>query len=176
MGIVTSEEYKRFASIEGVKYNDRIEWLIEACSAVVEDVLGYKYHEQGFNETIYTTAGRQSYFLSRTDAIVSNVTYTRRATKETFKIDPDDIIIEDTGMFTLLAVDAGNHDKIVLELGYNTESGDTIKLATMLLVKYYFKEEFNKSGVSAGGQNVSYISGKNLPPHVRTLLQLHRII
>ena len=58
-------------------------------------------------------------------------------------------------------------------LGHD-EVTDDIKLAAKLLVRYYHKDEYNKTAMSISGSSVTLNQGSGLPPHVRAILDLHR--
>lgn len=58
--------------------------------------------------------------------------------------------------------------------GYETIPSD-LKMAAIELVTYMVKREFNKSQ-SLGGENVTFLDPQSLPPHIRTPLELYRVI
>lgn len=176
MSFITLEEYKKFAAIEGSKTDAQIVSLISAATAIVEDVLGYKIRSSSYEHDLYTRAGVTEYFLDRDNPIISKIVYRKRSDKTEFEVDPDDVIVNSNGKLEFLIPITADNDRIRVTAGYSTEANDSIKLATMMLVKYYYKEEYNKTAQTSMGGSVSYTTGKNLPPHVRTILLMNRVM
>lgn len=175
MNIITQAEYKAFANITGAKEDAQIDALITACSSIVEQVLGFSYSDVTPSRiTMY--ANRDTYFLDTTAGINNTLKYTPRSTGVAEDMDASQYILDNSGKLIILRNNIQDYDTITVQSTQSSTIPEDIKLATMLLVKYYYKEEFNKSSIAAGGQQVNYITGNNLPPHVRTLLLLHRVM
>ncbi|AUG85033.1 hypothetical protein FDJ19_gp026 [Vibrio phage Ceto] len=176
--IITIDEYKAFASIEGKKNDPQIEALIKSCSEIVQEYIGYPLTATGSIETtVRTRAKVTEYMLPNFEMDVQEVKYIPRGSTSAngISLDSSDYYVSDTGKLELYSITPNNGD--TLWISYNIAAPDleSIKLATMLLVKYYYKEEFNKTSVGAGGQTVAYQTGKNFPPHVRAILLMHRM-
>lgn len=175
--LVTLDEYKQFASIEGKKDNAQLQSLITACSQLVQDYLGYTLEDStGLNAVIRTRKGATEYMLPSFDAVVNKVTYKIRGTTLEKELTEDDVHIEDTGLIQLYDIIPGEGDIIKVAYTANKELTEALKLATNLLVKFYYKEEFNKTSIGAAGQTVTYQVGKNFPPHIRAILMMYRLL
>lgn len=173
--LITLDEYKAFASIEGKKMDPQIVALISSCSEIVQDYIGYPLSGSGTTEaTIRTRNNVTSYMLPGINLDVQSIKYTPRGGTE-ITLSNQDFYASDTGLLELYTINPKDGDFLVVTYAVAATDLEAIKLATMLLVKYYYKEEFNKSSVAAGGQTVSYQTGKNFPPHVRAILLMHRM-
>lgn len=173
------DEYKTFASIEGKKTDLQIAALITSCSRIVQDFIGYPLEASGaLSKNIQAATGVQSYMLPGVDLIVDSITYIPKGFEEStgIPLKPQEFLVSETGRLDLLNVAPVQGD--TFKVAYRIQGTDleSIKLATMLLVKYYYKEEFNKSSITAGGQTVSYQTGKNFPPQVRAILMMYRML
>ncbi|QKN85669.1 hypothetical protein KNV09_gp025 [Vibrio phage Athena] len=176
--IITIDEYKAFASIEGKKNDPQIAALIKSCSEIVQEFIGYPLTATGDIEaTVRTRAHTTEYMLPNFEMDVSDVKYIPRGDDASsgISLDKHDYYVADTGKLELYSLVPNNGDSILISYSIAAPDLESIKLATMLLVKYYYKEEFNKTSVGAGGQTVSYQTGKNFPPHVRAILMMHRM-
>lgn len=175
--LITIEEYKAFASIEGKKTDPQITALIKSCSELVQDFIGYTLASDGSSEQILRAIeGSQTYMLDMADPDIATIYYEPYNSSDTIELKEDiDYYVSDTGRLELYTVTPRRGDRLQVTINTSKEDLESLKLATMLLVRYYFKEEFNKTSVGAGGQTVSYQSGKNFPPHVRAILLMHRM-
>lgn len=180
MAIITIQEYRDFIGHEGTKVDPRLDSLILAVSSAIELYLGYKLDETA-TASILTISRRQDYYLDSTGATVTGITYDRPYPykEETpFTLTEDMYFVEsDTGRVTIFYPEM--EERGVLKVTYSqtgTSTLEDIKLAAKLLTRYYYKDEYNVQSINAAGQSVSFITGKNFPPHVRTLLDLHRVL
>lgn len=175
--LITLDEYKIFASIEGKKTDPQITALIKSCSKIVQDYLGYAPDATGKGRAYVQAHNRTTtYMLPVVNIDVQNteVYYLPRGNNQVDLVK-EDYYISDSGKIDFYTVNPRDGDRF--EIVYTLEAQDleSIKLATMLLVKYYYKEEFNKTAMGAGGQTVSYQTGKNFPPQVRAILMMYRM-
>ncbi|QIG60731.1 hypothetical protein VPT02_155 [Vibrio phage VPT02] len=176
--IITIDQYKAFASIEGKKNDPQIEALIKSCSEIVQDYIGYPLTSTGAIETtIRTRNNTTSYMLPAIDMDVQQLKYIPRGydSADGKELTLADYNVSETGLLELYTVKPKDGDTLLVSYQVAPKELEAIQLATMLLVKYYYKEEFNKTSVGAGGQTVSYQTGKNFPPHVRAILLMHRM-
>ena len=177
--LITLDEYKQFASIEGKKDNPQISMLITACSRVVQDYVGYDLGAStSITKKIRVRKGITEYMLPTFDVTLSSITYTLAGADPTTAkpIPESNYELSDTGLLEIFNIMVRDGDTITLEYQADKEATEAFKLATMLLVKFYFKEEFNKSSIAAGGQTVTYQVGKNFPPHIRAILMMYRLL
>ena len=180
---VSMDEYKLFASISGVKTDDRIARLLEFSKNLVEQYIGMKFAGPSDDFVVYTIKDRHVYFLDTLGGTVLRGTMTSRSTGITRDIILEtDFIVEGTRL-ELLDMKVGDRDKISLVIAANSmsknavdSSPDEIKLAIMLLTQYYFKEEYNKTAATNGGQQIDYAESNSLPHRVRAILDFHRVL
>lgn len=174
MGLITLDEYKVFANIAGDKLNSEISALIKSASQIVIDFLGYDPSSVAMSTyPILLHPGRTVYYLDNPDTKVISLSITNMNGDE--KGSPS--FFQEDSRVELFGYTPVQGDIATLSTSTTSDGArlESIKLATMLLTKYYYKEEFNKTSVGAGGQTVSYQTGKNFPPHVRAILMQNRI-
>lgn len=91
----------------------------------------------------------------------------------------DNSIISNTGLAGFVTTNIPfKSGRITYKGGYTTTPAD-LKLATMDLVHYYIKEEhaIAKSMAGASVENpVVIITGSQLPPHIKRVLDLYRVL
>lgn len=176
--LITIDEYKAFASIEGKKSDPQITALITSCSRLVQDFIGYPLTSSGqSNSYVKAVAGAQTYMLPGFDLMIDEVRYIPRGYDEAAGtlLSLADFEVSDTGRLDVYSITPKLGDTFKVVYRTAPEDMEAIKLATMLFVKYYYKEEFNKTAVGAGGQTVSYQTGKYFPPQVRAILMMYRM-
>ncbi len=175
--LITIDEYKTFASIEGKKTDPQITALIKSCSKIVQDFLGYAPDVAGKSSTvIYARDGVQTYMLPvfNVDYQDTDIYYHPKGFSAQ-DVAKEDYMISDTGLIDFFTITPQRGDRFEIQYTLLSEDLESIKLATMLLVKYYYKEEFNKTAMGVGGQTVTYQTGKNFPPQVRAILMMYRM-
>jgi len=184
MELITETEFKTFAGITSTKSDPRIAALITASSDAIIEYLGSVPIAGNVSEDIYTVEGRNSYLLSNMAASVKSIKYSYRGGPE-LELDSstDYYVLEQEGKIVLYDTENVSGSRILtngkLAVEYAIKDGelsDDIKLATCLLVNYYYKDQYNQQSMSAGGETVNYIGGRNFPPHVTSLLNLHRML
>lgn len=175
--LITIDEYKAFASIEGKKTDPQITSLITSCSKLVQDYIGYTVPVDGTSEQILRAVeGSQTYMLESANADISSIFYEPKGSTSKVELKADlDYYVSDTGRLEIFDLIPHRGDRFQITSNTKSEDLEAIKLATMLLVRYYFKEEYNKSAMGAGGQTVTYQTGKNFPPQVRAILMMYRM-
>ncbi|AKY02268.1 hypothetical protein AEO54_305 [Vibrio phage vB_VorS-PVo5] len=177
--LITIDEYKTFASIEGKKTDPQIAALIKSCSRIVQDFIGYSLEGTTGQTKSYIRAipGSQTYMLPGFDLMIDEVRYVRSGQDEAAGrlLSLAEFEVSETGRFDLYNIVPKQGDMFVITHRMPATDLESIKLATMMLVKYYYKEEFNKTAMGAGGQTISYQTGKNFPPQVRAILMMYRM-
>ncbi|ASV43473.1 hypothetical protein [Vibrio phage JSF12] len=178
MTIITVEEYKDFIGSTSTKEDARILELLGAVTKIIEGYIGYDVSPVGATKstTLVTSKGRNSYFLDfSTEFSLVSVTYKDRF-KNVYNIPLEDVVVAPSGRIDIIFPPVEIQDRALLVIEYTADNAVTedLKLAAKLLTRYYFKDEYNVQSITASGASVSFITGKNLPPHVRTILDLHR--
>ncbi|BBL19321.1 hypothetical protein KIT04_152 [Vibrio phage KIT04] len=177
--LITVDEYKTFASIEGKKTDPHITALIKSCSKIVQDFIGYSLEGTTgqAKEYVRAVAGSQTYMLPGFDLEIDEVRYIPRGMDESEGklLSSAEFEVSDTGRFDLYNIVPIQGDMFSITYRMPSTDLEAIKLATKMLVKYYYKEEFNKTAMGAGGQTVTYQTGKNFPPQVRAILMMYRM-
>lgn len=176
MPLLTVEEYKKFIGYEGSKEDPRMQDTINAVVAAISGYLGYPLDEDR-ELALLTTKDRKDYFVDAVDIDITGVRYMSPQGTETIFTE-NQYFTSEYGKLTILAPTA-IHENGRLLIKYTqagTSARDDIKLAAKLLTRFYYKDEYNMQAVTTAGASVTYITGKNFPPHVRTLLDLHRVL
>lgn len=171
------EEYKQYNSIESKKQDNNINSVIEAISEAVKAYLGFDVTANQSTEVIKTIAGRYDYFLDSMDADVTKVTY-RARNSTPVDLGEYDYIVSDIGKLSLLIPFSIRDNELVI-VTYSKATPKTladIKLATMLWVRHYLQKEYNKESTTAVGTTISFTSNKDVPSHVKALLNLHKVL
>lgn len=189
MALITVQEYKDFVSINGDREDPQIQTLIDAVTAAIQNYIGYSLGTSGEITRVLTKAARTTYMTDSVGVSLSSVTYknigidapaARALTEdEDYFFDPGSGILQILNTAELGGSGQPLSDNGILVMTYNQDTStvpEDIKQAAKLLVKFYYKHEYNQESVSANGQSVSYITGRNFPPHVSAILNLHRIL
>lgn len=174
--LITVEEYKQFIGYEGNKEDSRMQSTIDAVSSAITEYLGYSL-DLDKDYVLLTTAGRVDYFVDAVDIEVTGLKYISPLGEETV-FSNGQYFTNEYGKITILAPTPihTNGRLVVTYTQSGTSSREDIKLAAKLLTRFYYKDEYNVQTVNTAGASVTYITGKNFPPHVRTLLDLHRVL
>lgn len=180
MTLATLDEYKEFADISGEKTNDKISTLLEVSSAVILAYCGITIGDESSPVTVYTEEGKTGYYLD-TLGSAPTVTYTHRLAIDELEAGTIVDLVEGTDFFyidgelRLQTVSPLDYDVITATFT-TTSVPSTLKQATILLTQYYYKGEYNKTGSTAGGSQIDYTESSNIPNHVKTLLNFHRVL
>lgn len=188
MALTTEQEYKDFADITSTKPTPKLAGLIAAVSAAIEGYIGYSLGTDDQTNRILTRQERTVYMIDSINSSIDSITYqnTIPNAPAARTLEATDYFWDaDTGTLTILnPMNLGGSGIPLMENGILTitfdQNTDTVpedvKLAANLLVQFYYKGEYNRESVAANGQSVQYQVGRNFPPHVSALLNLHRIL
>lgn len=179
--LITTDEYKEYASINSVDFDDKIDSIVLRISELVKSYCGRKFID-GFDKASnsfinlveYTNTSGYYYphefpvqevvsveYSSDMGATYSNITnfYYDRS--------KDAVFIDDN-------VDSINAYKITYKAGFQKTPED-LKLACLDLVEYYYKGEYTPRKAS-GNNTVEYITTSDMPAHIKRVLDLYRVI
>lgn len=174
--LITVEEYKLHNDITSSKQDDRYQGLIDATTEIINNYLGFDIAASQTTEKIITISDRYDYYLESMDTEVSEVLYKRRGEPKV-SLSEDDYLVDNTGRLTLLIpFKIRDNDVLTVTYGSAPKALNDIKLATIMLARFYDKEEYNKEAVTSMGTSIEYTSSKGIPSHVKALLDLHRVI
>ena len=177
--IITPQEYNTFIGYEGSKVEPRVPQIIKAVSSTISNYLGYSISSSGTkSDSIRLIEGRNIYYLDSMDvsSIDSSRYYSRDTDTSTDLFAYKDIILSGSRIELMVDWPIKENDILFVEYNVPKEVQEDIKLAALMLTRYYVKDEYIAQGMSAAGSSITYITGKNLPPHVRTILDLHRLL
>lgn len=188
--LVTIDEFKQYKKINSTEHDDRLDLIIKSVSAYIKSYCNRTFNDYVFETKTEYINGRDKEFIylqefpvltltSVHTSIDGGVSYTELV------LDTDVFINHDTG--ELLTADelpfvtlgTGHKSvKVVYTGGYN-EIPQDLKLACFDLVDYYRdngyvpKKQVGPNTVENSGYKQS--SATNLPPHIKRVLDLHRV-
>jgi hypothetical protein len=171
--LVTMSEYKTFASISGDKLDARLEPMLTVATQVVLNYIG-KYLQGDLGSVdVFTRVGKTTYYVDIVGAKIISIMLTSRASGEVstpeYVIDGDAVI--------LLEAPTVDYDTLTIGLlGSTNTVTEDIKQAIMMLTQYYYKGEYNRTQVAAGGSQIDYAESKSIPNSIRALLDFYRVL
>ena len=181
MDLIDIDEYKIYAKISTTDQDEKIELISSSVSELVKAYCARAFLDYYDTDKVeYYNGGATSYFTeempimsitSIEESIDYGQNYTALVSFEDYVLDlmNDKIII-----FAGDLVNAPNYYKITYKAGFPRLPSD-LKLACFDLVDYYMKKESTprKSGSDV---SVQYITNSDLPPHIKRVLDLYRVI
>lgn len=174
--LITEAEYNDYIRYEGSKTDPRLSPTIAAVTNIIHLYLGYEVGSGEKTEKIRTIDGRNVYYLSVSQGVEpTSATYKKRIDKQIVDLDIDDNIFIDDSRVELV-LDWAIRDNDIVSITYTLKDKvmDDIKQAALMLTRYYMKDEYVSEVLTESGNRINYIVGKNIPPHVATILDLHR--
>lgn len=184
--LITVNEYKDYVGIASSDQDAKITSIIKYVSDLIKQYCNRNfidnYSGTAFtNITEYWNGGFTHYYtkefplvsvVSVSYSLDYGVTYTALTANTDYTLDAQNDRIFILNGESLSKVNAY---KIVYTGGYK-ESPAALKVATLDLVKYYMKQEDVPR--KAAGTNVvlEYITTSDLPPHIKRVLDLYRVI
>lgn len=194
--LITLHTYKQAKAIMKSDSDERLNIIIEGVSQLIKTYCGISFIDYVTNpKTEYHNVKSQPLEEIQLEEFpIINISSVRERTSpeesyETLTKDVDYIV--DSTVDTIVRIDGyfpkgHNSVEVIYTAGYVDGAGEAlvpadIKLATIDLVTYYFKEEHKKqqSLGSTTKQNVSGTSIKNdtgFPDHIRRVLDMYRDI
>jgi len=191
LNLITIDEFKNYKNINSEQYDPIINSLIGSVTSFIKgytnrDLIDYSLTDkvEYFDATNYSEIYPVEFpLLEVTELAVSTdggVTYTALVENTDYFVDEEnDRIIANTGLQGFVSSTIRHKSgKLTYKGGYINTPLD-LKNAAMDLVQYYKAEEHqpSKSMASANMDNPVGISpGSQLPPHIKRVLDLYRVL
>jgi len=175
--VITLEEYKLYKGINNPNQDEKLEPLIESCNSIVSTYCGLDF---SYNSDYSVVLSNRSNIILLPHAPVIEVTNLTVFSSGTV-ISPSQYMLDkDAGMITVIdptVVMPRTPYGLRADVVHGVEATPhDIKLAAIELVTYYDKREFNKSQDIGNGQSVDFVSDAILPPQIKSVLDLHRVL
>lgn len=179
MSIITLDEYKTYSGINNPSGDDKLDMLV----AYVNDLIT-KYCATAF-EPISEVDKRISILssevvLPHAPIISLDEVRVMQGRSVLSTLDLLDIYLEpEQGIFTITSGIIIPSTALNISVDYThgySEPPHTVKVSAYELVTHLSKREFNKSRNLGNGETASYSDPTVLPPHIRTGLDLYRVI
>lgn len=191
--LITIDEYKNYKDINSDNYDTIISALIDAVSNLIKEYTGRSFIDYAYTDKVeYFDATSYPEYYPKEIPIISitsleysidgGVTYTTYVENTDYFVDSEEGIIVSnttTKYSSFLQTPIGfKSGKLTYTAGYIVAPAD-LKLAAMDLVEYYRSEEHisRKSMGGASTDNSGSITvNSNLPPHIKRVLDLYRLL
>lgn len=168
MEIITVEDWKNYGGLKRPELDGQIPFQIAAANALITQLLGIDDSDEAV-DLLPTKPARRRYFMSSPGPNVVNTMLINDnlIAKEQYKVYPDGSIM------LKFSPPEG-----FMELTYTNATfanvPDDLKLAAILLVEFWFKNDYRESR-TVGGETIQYNSRKSgVPEHIRTIIEVHR--
>ena len=180
MTIITLTEYKQFQGINNATQDLRLQPLVDATNEVI-----LRYCQTHFGtavaEGVRLDAYQYTLLLPKCPihsveylGIKRNSTLTEELVKdEQFLVHPEEGSIE---LIDSSIVMPSNRRAFVVDYTYGQPVPYALKQAANELITYYHKREFNKSKDLGTGQSIDFTDSSVLPPQIRTILDMYRVL
>ena len=180
MSIITLNEYKLFKGINNPNQDTKLQPLIDSVNSIIET-----YCQVSFVGSVKTDVrlNVSNYYIIIPDVPVISVD--RLAIKRSSDVlelldEEQYILYPEEGTIELVDFSLAlpsNPRSILCDYTYGHSTVPfAIKQAAVELITYYDKREFNKSKDIGNGQSVDFTDSTILPSHIRTLLDMYRVI
>lgn len=180
--LITLDEYKDYASINSVDFDDKIQGIINRISELVKTYCGRKFVDyynratQQFTQVVEYSNIDGTFYPREfpVQSLVSveysqdlGITYTALVGCALDR-SKDAIYIPELGREGI------NMFKITYTGGYQ-KTPDDLKLACLDLVDYYYKNE-SVPRRSSMNNTIEYVMTSDMPSHIKRVLDLYRIL
>lgn len=168
MEFITIDDWKTYAGLNKPTVDSSIPGFISAANALVTQLLGIDDSDSTV-DLLPTRPSRVKYFMSSPGAnIVTKLTINGT------EIDPAQFTVYADGTIFLKFSPATGYMEVTYEPAAYTTIPEDLKLATLLLVDHWFKQDYRESR-TIGGETVQYNTRKSgIPEHIRTIIEVHR--
>lgn len=189
--LITIDEFKTYKGINSEEYDPTISLLIASVSSFIKeytnrDLIDHVFVDkvEYFDATYYYEIYPVEFpLLSVTELAVSDdggVTYTVLTEDTDYFVDTaNDRVIANTGLDKFVSSTIAHHSGRITYKGGYEKTPYALRIAAMDLIQYYRNEEHlpSKAMVSASVENpVMVTTGSQLPPHIKRVLDLYRVL
>lgn len=169
--IITLAEYKEYEGFKTPNADDKLQILVDYVNEFIERFCSTKFGEEVevLGERQYITDG--IIILKNAPLIdVIEATHSDNLVSVSYT-EPDEGILHFDDKFL-----EGKMVKVSYLYGYETAPAG-LKVPAFELVTYFNKREFNKSQtIGATGESVSFSDPNSIPTHIRSALELYRVL
>lgn len=165
--ILSEEEYKKFMELK-----KPLEAHVRAALVAANDTVAKTLNRSGTGSALLSIReSRDTYFIDEvTDVDITSIT----KVGSTFELKGNAVYVGNGKIIFTIVPPTGNY--IVKYTAKGEEYSDNIKHAVALLVDYWVSKDY-RTAKSIGSESVSFtIQSTGLPKHIRTLLDLERIL
>lgn len=169
MEFITIDDWKTYAGLNKPTVDSSIPGFISAANALVTQLLGID-DSTATVDLLPTRPSRVKYFMSSPGPnVVTNLKINdAEVDPNNFKVYPDGTI------FLKFSPPTGYMEVTYTPSAYSSGIPEDLKLATLLVVDHWFKQDYRESR-TIGGETVQYNTRKSgIPEHIRTIIEVHR--
>lgn len=180
MSIITLTEYKQFQGINNPNNDLKLQPLVDSVNEVI-----VRYCQTTFG-TVSSTGVRLDsfqYTILLPNCPVQSVEFLgiKRNSEytEELLVDEQFLLHPEEGSIELIdptIVLPSNRRAFVVDYTYGQQVPYALKQAANELITYYYKREFNKSKDLGTGQSIDFTDSSVLPPQIRTILDMYRVL
>lgn len=181
MNVLSLVEYKMFKGINNPNKDLELQPLVDSVNSIIKE-----YCQTSFGSTTVTGVRVDQYnwniVLPEAPVISVESLGIKRSSTETEVLVEDEQYLLYKGEGTIEIVDPSivlpkNPKSFIVDYTYGMDNTPfSLKQAAVELVTYYNKREFNKSKDIGNGQSVDFTDSVILPSHIRTILDMYRVI
>jgi hypothetical protein len=180
MSLLTLQEYKLFKGINNPNQDIKLQPLVDSVNSIIQ-----QYCQLDLEVTTVTGIRVSRHYntiiLPKTNIISLDYLAIKRSSEVTEVLDPDQYIL-DKESGTLEIIDPlinlpSNPYSFIVDYTFGMDNVPfALKQAAVELMTYYDKREFNKSKDIGNGQSVDFTDSGILPSHIRTILDMYRVL
>lgn len=168
MEIITVEDWKEYGGLKRPELDAQIPLQVAAANALITQLLGIDDSDDAV-DLLPTKPARRKYFMSSPGPNVVNSLKINEAL-----IDPAQYTVYPDGTILLKFSPSEGYMEVRYTNATFSEVPDDLKLAGILLVEFWFKQDYRESR-TIGGETVQYNTRKSgVPEHIRTIIEVHR--
>lgn len=179
--LITLDEYKEFAGISSQEHDDRLEPIIKRVSEFIKTYCARRFVDS-FNKATQEFEPIIEYFNSPGQAFTREFPVQQVLSVElsedygkTYTSTNNYVLDKQNDAVQILEIYEGiNAYKVTYTAGYSKLPED-LKLAVIDLVDYYYRGE-STTRKSNGNVVVEYVTSSDLPPHIKRVLDLYRVL
>lgn len=179
MSIITLDEYKTYAAINNPNGDDKLEMLVGYVNDLIVKFCATSFEPITEVDKRLTITGPEV-VLPHAPIISLDEVRIMQGRNVLSTLDLLDLYLEpEQGIFTITSgiIIPSNYLNISVDYTYGySEPPQTVKISAYELVTHLSKREFNKSRNLGNGETATYSDPTVLPPHIRTGLDLYRVI
>lgn len=179
MSIITLDEYKTYAGISNPAGDDKLQMLVDYANSLISEYCATSFESRSEVDKRQSITGTEV-VLDHAPVLSVDEVRIMQGRNVLSVIDPLDIYLEpEQGIFTITSGITFPSTALNISVDYThgySEVPHTVKVSAYELVTHLSKREFNKSRNLGNGETAAYSDPTILPPHIRTGLDLYRVL